>query len=862
MHRSLHRKFELRPDFSSPLHYFQVTEAGKDSLPDWLHFDQDANSLKGVPSTDDLGHLFYIQVTAKGQGVNNSQSEATDIFAIRVIKDDVHSDAIPLKDISHSSLKPIKCVQGSSVTMVTIVVDADLSDMSGSSRLHLMEELCDHLGMPIGLLRLLPMGNKPMFDSAALVAGPGDVKEPQYEGAALEWEVGCGNVQAAHMPILTKLESTSSDGSMSRAIGHGIVGWHVTNNKPPAPKRLKRQAQINPTATPGLSVGLPTQRPTMTVTVTDTDMPTSREVPSMASPTFTEIEPTTSSSSRHKHRTKTKGRHHKTKHPKLSPTRTSVPQTVSVTMTHIMPTRVIESTATLEPTVSHVMPSFAPSSPGVSHSFVEPSMMPTMTVITTSSSSEPTEYLPTTHTFEHPHIVTSSSLIRTTEAGMATPSTDAPALKPTPSLPSGALPPTEKFNFPPIVKNYLRPYKITEGDILNLPIPEDTFNDYEDGNSRNLKLVLMTMDGLTMSPISWIQLNATSQTLYGLPREYDIGKHDYLLAAIDSGGKLSRLVFEMTVERRPRDHKISHEFSLTLDLNFKVFLLSVDKQINVANKIAKLYGDPDTQMISVTKMEAGSVRYAWTNNSLPTDECPIREISGLVSYLITPDNTLNPKLIEAMDPIDVQKAGLEPKGVCEDYPLVAEVGTDEGGEGTGPKNVDGEEEEGESERGEGGGVESERRETSDEDVLITTVIPAVVIAAMLLIAGLIACILYRKKRKGKLSDEDQHTFINKGIPIIFSDELEEHPDRPTKPLILADEKPPLPPPDYHSASGSVLSTPRSDHKEPLIDSVTTDEESEMSPYHPPPPVTGSLGQRGSRHNHQPAYRSPPPYVPP
>ncbi len=55
----------------------------------------------------------------------------------------------------------------------------------------------------------------------------------------MQWEVGCGNVNANHMPILQQLESTSSDSSMSQAVGHGIIGWHVTNNKPHSPHRMK-----------------------------------------------------------------------------------------------------------------------------------------------------------------------------------------------------------------------------------------------------------------------------------------------------------------------------------------------------------------------------------------------------------------------------------------------------------------------------------------------------------------------------------------------------------------------------------------------------------------------------------------------
>ena len=77
------------------------------------------------------------------------------------------------------------------------------------------------------------------FSTRTFFCATGDVKKPSQPGAMMQWEVGCGNVNANHMPILQQLESTSSDSSMSQAVGHGIIGWHVTNNKPHAPHRMK-----------------------------------------------------------------------------------------------------------------------------------------------------------------------------------------------------------------------------------------------------------------------------------------------------------------------------------------------------------------------------------------------------------------------------------------------------------------------------------------------------------------------------------------------------------------------------------------------------------------------------------------------
>ena len=80
--------------------------------------------------------------------------------------------------------------------------------------------------------------------TALFVPDTGDVKKPTQPGAVMQWEVGCGNVNANHMPILQQLEATSSDSTMSKAVGHGIIGWHVTNNKPHTHQRIKVKLQI------------------------------------------------------------------------------------------------------------------------------------------------------------------------------------------------------------------------------------------------------------------------------------------------------------------------------------------------------------------------------------------------------------------------------------------------------------------------------------------------------------------------------------------------------------------------------------------------------------------------------------------
>jgi len=66
--------------------------------------------------------------------------------------------------------------------------------------------------------------------------------------------------------------------------------------------------------------------------------------------------------------------------------------------------------------------------------------------------------------------------------------------------------------------------------VLQYAIPDDSFTDPEDGDTSNLQLLFQTFDDeLSVAPSSWIQLNQTSRTLYGLPLSQDSGTHRYKL---------------------------------------------------------------------------------------------------------------------------------------------------------------------------------------------------------------------------------------------------------------------------------------------------------------------------------------------
>lgn len=271
--------------------------------------------------------------------------------------------------------------------------------------------------------------------------------------------------------------------------------------------------------------------------------------------------------------------------------------------------------------------------------------------------------------------------------------------------------------------------------------------------------------------------------------------------------------------------------------------------------------------IKVNSISKGSVIVAWSNSSLPTNTCSEDEIARLESKLRSGDGDIpNKQFKEAMSPeFDVETVPAPAKiGACKGNETVEPVGRPTGGsKDTGQIP--------------GSAVSEPTPETDPEvpvtakpekrrdDVMLTTVLPAVVIASMLLFAAIVACVLYRRRRKGKMSDEDQDT-INKGIPVIFKDELDDNDEKAKQPSVMREEKPPQPPPEYpRSSSTSGASTPASDVKDKRSSPDTIEKaptEPDSPPYNPPPPVNNSSNHKKQGPKHTPTHRMPPPYVPP
>jgi dystroglycan 1 len=807
---------------------YKVTIVEEDKLPSWLTFNEETTSIEGVPMKTVDGQTYTLLVSAdrrvhpSDSGDDPTVIPVKEYFTIRVSdREDVLSsgeDYMPLMEVRSNphanDFRYVKCQPNAAVTKATVIIDADEGSLLAKERLNLLRNFSSHLGLPVSTLHLSPSRDdrRAIFDDSALVAGPGDVKHPKHQsGLLVQWNVGCGNVFAEHMPVLELLEITSSNGSMTKAIGYGIVGWHIASQRSvqQQTRRLKRQVnhfynQPTATAAPLPSVMRPTGRPVPTKTVLDkeetketrTDIPESR------------IVPTTISSDG----------------PMSKPAKSPTPTTTYVTIT---PTRVL-STTTATSTMHGVTRSSATAPPpSWSAGVIEPSkggaeeysttvrfhsteILPGGTIIATDSG------LLTAFPSRSESVVASSKFpsSKVTKRPPKTQKPDGRTTTTTSSTKSaaGSLPSNEA----PVVSKPLAIVEAVVGKLLTFKIPDDLFMDVEDGE--NLTLLFLDHDDQMVEPSSWIRLNETSRALFGLALEGHVGMHYYQLAAADRLGKLAKTPCNVSVQPDPASNKLNHELSVTLDLDYDKVMYDLETRVNVINRIAAAFGDRDASKMIITRISPGSVVISWTNSTIPFEPCPEKEIRALLAHLLLPNGDINETFAKAMEPYRVLKGGASHLGPCAHLDshrtatttsvLPDEVTTSV----MMPK-----------------GVEVKPREQQESNLLLLILIPIVIVAVLLLIL-IIICVVCYKKQKRRQKEQDKLSGLHKGIPIIFADELDDKPDTPTSTLKSRgrndEEKQSVPPPEYpRSKPASQSSTLRSDYKSPLL--TDNDEEDDQ-----------------------------------
>ncbi|XP_037334996.2 dystroglycan 1-like [Pungitius pungitius] len=591
-----------------------LTEMGKQTLPHWLYWDKKSCIVRGLALEQDKG-VYHILVS--GEEMIDRVFPST-VFSIEVHPEERADAEAPLHTLQVDSVQPFTCGSEELVTVLTVILDADLTKMGAEQRVDLLGTMRRFSRVPLEHMRVVPVVNNRLFDMSAFMAGPGNAKKVVENGALVSWKLGCGLDQGS-IPDIDSVQSSAKDGTMSARLGYPAVGWHIVNKKPHSVKRVRRQLYNTPTPVPSLLPPTSHPEPPMRVVPTPTSpsiaIATENSVPPVRGPLPLPVKPTMRVRDQIAHT------------PVVGP-----PQ----------PTRVLGTTSTIpiQPTMTRP-------------TFVEATALPTP---------------PSTTKRPKPTATRKPKKIKTTTPAPREPksTTPKPPKRPTPPT---LLPPDQNQN--PEIRNAVDQVNAWVGTYFEVKIPPDTFYDKEDGTTDKLRLTLKKTPKEAVNETSWIQFNSTIQLLYGLPEEQHQGKHEYFMLATDKGGKSIMDAFEVQVNGWSASDKPSVVFAARFYGDPKTLNGDIHKKILLTKKLAYALGDRNSSTVTLRSITAGSVVVEWTNNSLQQNPCPKDQISVLSNRISDPQGNPRAAFSKAMEP-DFKPINISVRGThkCHSYTFV------------------------------------------------------------------------------------------------------------------------------------------------------------------------------------------------
>lgn len=423
-----------------------------------------------------------------------------------------------------------------------------------------------------------------------------------------------------------------------------------------------------------------------------------------------------------------------------------------------------------------------------------------------------------TSTFITPPL-TSTSILTTSTAV-----TSFTSFVPSPT-PSSTPTPT---NNPPIVLNQIGTLFANEGQAFEFIIPENTFFDEE---SSQLQLSLLDSRGSRLPNTTWVQLRyllpGRVAVIEGLPLSEQaesgvLTDHVFLLRAEDdSRGVTHDLV---TVRVQPPPQPISNLLTAFFEGEFNVFNQNLTAKIEVYSALSSL-GPPGNADIYISLFFSGSIAVSFTNLSIPDDNCAEFLAWTMQIIEVSEDqNTYTELFISTVllfNYIPINNPQIE--GPCIDF--VATPGTATPlTSGLSPVP------------------------DTEQVLLLAAILPTTILACLCLVCGILACILYRRRRSEReqlLNPPMKRAFLNRR-PVILAGELD-LPPRSRRPVVLTNE----------------LTIRDQDQRRQLLveEAIGDGEESESDEELPPVLLPWSRADRFGSHENRPPppYREPPLY---
>jgi len=404
-------------------------------------------------------------------------------------------------------------------------------------------------------------------------------------------------------------------------------------------------------------------------------------------------------------------------------------------------------------------------------------------------------------------------------------------------------------NSMPQIRNAVDKLNVTAGELLQFQVPADMCWDKEDGGTRDLNLQLLTLARLEVDSDNWLQFDTKNQEFIGVPLENDVGREEYQLVCSDNEGYSSIDGIEVSTLSRPFFEKFNMMFTFafndTLDDGTKLSR----SRVRLMKQLARIFRDEDTRNIVLSKVDPVTLEVAWYNKTYSIKDCPVTDIQEARRLLLDNEGSVRPAIVQAFLPYfhltDIKMLSLE---------SCLELENQEPADTTGDPIYD---------------------LLPPQEYIIAFVVPALIIVGMLLLAVLIACILHKKRKAGKLNMFRTETLPPR-IPVIMQDELSEDNFNVSKQPIILREEPESynsyggRPPNYYGSSrmdeeysecdslvngvsaGSMMAGGTAGYHQPHHHTLP----SHHTPYSRPPPVALEFSDSMSRSRHRAVQGAP------
>ena len=196
---------------------------------------------------------------------------------------------------------------------------------------------------------------------------------------------------------------------------------------------------------------------------------------------------------------------------------------------------------------------------------------------------------------------------------------------------------TQTIKTVPLVQRPLPFLKAFICNSFSYRIPEDTFFDQEDGNTRNLHVELLTINEKKLPKTSWIQFVESSQVVYGNLQinnlNNQVSHQNFILKATDSDDFSVTTLITVVLPAKP---DVIIRFNLTVSSFFDSETPDLPAQLFLASKLSLYFNDIDVRNILAllflrTEKETF---FSWTNCSFIGSSCNVQQFSMVAEKFV------------------------------------------------------------------------------------------------------------------------------------------------------------------------------------------------------------------------------------